>query len=278
MDYLYENLGDERFQEFCNVIIEKEFPNVQAFPVGQPDGGRDALAFIMGSSKKDFIVFQVKFVRNPRAIHEPHKWLMEILKDEIPKIERLIPKGAKGFYLLTNVSGTAHLNNGSIDSVNNILKENISIPAQCWWRDDISRKFESDPLLKWSFPEILNGQDILNSLIFQNINENKEKREAVINAYLSDQYKIDNEVKFKQIDLQNKLIDLYADVPLRIKEINRKDKNLRIVLDSINNSNRRVFEDDNLFHGREGNIGAANFLLNPDIQNGIERILLEGGP
>ena len=278
MDYLYENLGDERFQEFCNVIIEKEFPNVQAFPVGQPDGGRDALAFIMEYSKKEFLIFQVKFVRNPKSIHEPHKWLMEILKDEIPKIECLIPKGAKGFYLLTNVSGTAHLNNGSIDRVNTIFEENISIPAQCWWRDDISRKFESDPLLKWSFPQILNGQDILNSLIFQNINENNDKRKAVINAYLSDQYKIDNEVKFKQIDLQNKLIDLYADVPLRIKEINRKDKKLKRLLDSINISNRRIFEEDLFFHGREENIGAANFLLNPDIQNGIERILLEGGP
>jgi hypothetical protein len=38
MDYLYENLGDERFQEFCSTLIAKEFPNLQAFPVGQPDG------------------------------------------------------------------------------------------------------------------------------------------------------------------------------------------------------------------------------------------------
>lgn len=27
MDYLYENLGDERFQEFCSCIISKLFPN-----------------------------------------------------------------------------------------------------------------------------------------------------------------------------------------------------------------------------------------------------------
>jgi hypothetical protein len=278
MDYLYENLGDERFQEFCTVMIAKEFPNLQAFPVGQPDGGRDALSFIKDSLEKDFIVFQVKFVRNPRSIHEPHKWLIKILKDEIPKIEHLIPRGAKEFYLLTNVSGTAHLDAGSIDNMNAILEKNISIPAQCWWREDISRRFEGDPMFKWSFPEILNGQDILNSLIFQNINENREKREAIINAYLSDQYKMDNEVKFRQIDLQNKLIDLYADVPLRVKEFNRKNKNLRKILEILNISNRRIFEDDNQFHGREENIGAAFFLLNPSVQNGIERILLEGGP
>jgi archaellum biogenesis ATPase FlaH len=278
MDYLYENLGDERFQEFCSTLIAKEFPNMQAFPVGQPDGGRDSLVYLMDSPKKSFIVFQVKFVKNPKSLPDAHKWLIGILRGEIEKIEKLIPKGAKEYYLLTNVDGTAHLNTGSKDKANEILEDSIPIPAQCWWREDISRRFEKDPIFKWSFPEILNGQDILNSLIFQNINENKENREAVINAYLTDQYKLDNEVKFKQIDLQNKLIDLYTDVPLRIKAFNRKNKKLKNILDYFNVSNRSIIEEESLFHRREEGIGAANFLLNPLIQNGIERILLEGGP
>jgi hypothetical protein len=139
----------------------------------------------MDSPKKGFIVFQVKFVRNPQSISEPHKWLTDILKNEVPKIEKLIPKGAKSFCLLTNIRGTAHLETGAIDKVNKIFEDKLTIPAQCWWRDDISRRFEKEPMYKWSFPEILNGQDILNSLIFQNINENKENREAVIKAYLN---------------------------------------------------------------------------------------------
>ena len=163
MDYLYENLNDERFQEFCNVLISKEFSNLQAFPVGQPDGGRDALAYFMDSQKKEFIVFQVKFVKNTKSLSNPHQWLIEVLRGEIEKIERLIPKGAKEYYLLTNVDGTAPLDSGSKDKANKILEERIPIPAQCWWRDDISRRFEKDPIFKWSFPEILNGQDILNS-------------------------------------------------------------------------------------------------------------------
>ena len=280
MDYLYENLGDERFQEFCSTLIAKEFPNMQAFPVGQPDGGRDTLAYFMESSKKQFIIFQVKFVRNPKNIPEPHKWLIEILKKEISKIQKLVPSGAKEFYLLTNVEGTAHLDAGSKDKVNKILEDNISIPAQCWWRDDISRRFEKDPMFKWSFLEIINGQDILNSLIFHNANENNINREAVINAYLSDQYRIDNEVKFKQIDLQNKLIDLYTDVPLRIKEFNHKDKKLRQALEAADKSNV-IIENDCYTHGiihREEGLKAAQFLLNKNIQYGVERILLEGGP
>jgi hypothetical protein len=282
MDYLYENLGDERFQEFCSALIAKEFSNMQAFPIGQPDGGRDSLVYFMNSPKKEFVVFQVKFVKNPKSHNDPHKWLTDIIRDEIDKIKKLIPKGAKEYYLLTNVDGTAHLESGSKDKVNKILEENIPIPAQCWWRDDISRRFEKDPMFKWSFPEVINGQDILNSLIFQSINENKENREAVIKAYLTDQYKIDNEVKFKQIDLQNKLIDLYTDVPLHIKNFNRRDKNLKRLFESINFSIRRnvLLEDELAFSRfeREESILAAEFLLNSQVQDGIERILLEGGP
>ncbi len=278
MDYLYENLGDERFQEFCNCIVAKEFPDSQSFPVGQPDGGRDSLVYFMNSTQKEFIVFQVKFVRNPNSISDPHKWLTGIIADEAPKINKLIPRGAKKFYLLTNVKGTAHLDSGSKDKVNKILESDIEIPAVCWWRDDISRLFEKDPIFKWSFPEILNGQDILNSILFQNINENKERRESVVNAYLADQYSTDNKVKFRQIDLENKLFDLFTDVPIRIRKFNEKNKNLRKTLIHFENYQKKLIIDEQFIFEERENIGAASFLLHPKIQNEVERILLEGGP
>lgn len=279
MDYLFENLGDERFQEFCSCLISKEFPDFQSFPVGQPDGGRDSLVYIMNSPKKEFIVFQVKFVRNPASIPDAHKWLISILEDESAKVETLIPKGAKKFYLLTNVKGTAHLDKGSKDKVNSILESTIRIPSICWWRDDLSRIFEKDPLFKWSFPEILNGQDVLNSILFDHINSNRERRESVIRAYLAEQYAIDNEVKFRQIDLHNKLLDLFTDVPIRIKKINERNKNLKRILGYfINQHKKLVSYDDNLIFEERENIGAAAFLLHPKIQNDLDRVLIEGGP
>lgn len=143
MDYLFENLGDGKFQQMCHAIINSEFPNSQAFPINQPDGGRDSIVYLGENRKKEFIVFQVKYVNNPNK-DNPHKWLTKILKGEAPKIKKLIPRGAVRFYLLTNARGTAHLEKGSIDKVNEILEENISVPAICWWRDDISRKIESN--------------------------------------------------------------------------------------------------------------------------------------
>lgn len=277
MEYLYENLGDERFQEFCSNIISKEFPNIQVFPVGQPDGGRDSLVYTMNSTNKEFIVFQVKFVRNAMQEKNIHKWLTETIDGEIEKINKLIPKGAKSYYLLTNVKGTAHLDSGSIDKLNKILEDKISIPSICWWREDLSVLFEKDPLFKWSFPQILNGQDVLNSILFDNIKENKERRGNVIRAYLTDQYEIDNEVKFKQIDLQNRLLELFTDVPIRIKKINPKNKSLKYTLNLLgqNYGNEELYIVDDT---NNNNWCAAEFILHPKVQSDIDRILLEGGP
>lgn len=84
LEYPLENLGPERFQHFCQALIAREFPKVQCFPVGQPDGGRDALSYYFEDSGDKFIVFQVKFARNPFADVDPHKWLVAIMEGEQP--------------------------------------------------------------------------------------------------------------------------------------------------------------------------------------------------
>src|SRR5687768_4081157 len=102
MDYLYEQLGDERFQELCQALLARELPNVQCFPVGQRDGGRDALVYY-SHFKGDmaFSVFQVKYVRKPYAEKDPHKKILDLIEEEAPKLDKLIPKGAKAYYLVT---------------------------------------------------------------------------------------------------------------------------------------------------------------------------------
>lgn len=108
MDYPFENLGPEKFQEFCQALLVREHPKVQCFPVAQPDGGRDALSYWFFSGESSFVIFQVKFVRKPLAQTDPRKWLLDIVKDEVPKVKELIPIGAKQYYLMTNVSGTVY--------------------------------------------------------------------------------------------------------------------------------------------------------------------------
>ena len=111
MDYAFEQLGDDRFQQLCQALISMEHPGVQCYPLGQADGGRDALALADG------IVFQVKFTKHALVERDPHKWVMATIRDEVAKVKALIGKGARKYVLVTNVSGTAVPDVGSIDTV-----------------------------------------------------------------------------------------------------------------------------------------------------------------
>ncbi len=136
MDYPLENLDPERFQKLSQALITKEYPNVQCFPVAQPDGGRDAVSFNNDRPGRGFIMYQIKFVRKPTGEDDPHQWLVRILKQEAPKLKQQIPNGVNQYILITNISGTAHPEVGSIDKLHKLLNNELGVPSACWWRDD----------------------------------------------------------------------------------------------------------------------------------------------
>ena len=95
-DYQFEQQGDDRFQQLVQAMLVDEFRNVQCLPVNQPDGGRDAIQYLEYRGESGaFVAFQVKYVRNPDRIVDPHKWLVGILEQELPKIGTLILQGTK---------------------------------------------------------------------------------------------------------------------------------------------------------------------------------------
>jgi hypothetical protein len=99
MDHQFENLGPEKFQEFCQALIVSQYPDTQCFPVAQPDGGRDAWLF--PAFALDAIVFQVKYSRKPLVELDAHEWIKSIAADEAEKVKRLIERGATR-YILTS--------------------------------------------------------------------------------------------------------------------------------------------------------------------------------
>jgi len=218
VDYPLENLGPERFPIFCQSLIVREYPRVQCFPIAQPDGGRDALSYYSAGQVDKFIVFQVKYARKPLAEIDPHKWLLAIIEDELPKIQELVPRGASEYLLITNIPGTAHLDSGSIDRLNSKISEMLSVPSRCWWRDDINRMLDNAWSLKWVYPELMTGPDFLRWIVESGLSEHRERRSSAIRAFLRHQYDLDEEVRFKQVELQNKLPDLFVDVPISFRE------------------------------------------------------------
>jgi len=268
MNYLLENLGDERFQELCQALLVREFPDVQCFPVGQPDGGRDAVVwFYEGGREKSFAVHQVKYVRKPLAEKDPHKWLESVLKTEVEKIRKLIPKGAKAYYLLTNIPGTAHLDAGSIDRCNALLSQRLSIPARCWWRDDINRRLDNAFNLKWAYPEILSGPDMLHLIVESGLSEHKERRTSAIQTFVKAQFDQDATVRFKQVELQNRLLSLFVDGPVAPRS-GVNERRQHYFLSHLKNPKRSTDESDE--------IGGAALLLNSRIDQAFPLVVLEG--
>ena len=99
---------------------------------------------------------------------------LEQISKERTKIKKLIPKGAKEYYLITNVPGTSHLDSGSMDQLQALLAQVIEIPFTCWWRDDLDRRLNSAWSLKWAYPALMTGQDMLITILNAGLNEKAE--------------------------------------------------------------------------------------------------------
>jgi hypothetical protein len=280
MDYQLENLGPDGFQEVCQALLSKEFPRTQCFPIGQADGGRDAISRLRWvKAAGPFMVFQVKFVRDPSAIRDPHKWLVNIIKEELPKISALIPRGAHEYYVLTNVRGTARANAGSIDTVQSVLDESLPVPGQCWWRDDLNRRLDNAFDIKWAHPGILTGPDILRHVIEMGLTENAERRTSAVRAFIRDQYEREKQVRFKQVELQNTLFDLFVDVPITMpgttsrRQTHFDTRQHTYML--LRHHLRQMLQES---ESQDEDIGAATLLLHPQSSVITPKIVMEGAP
>ncbi|MEV6385782.1 hypothetical protein AB0M31_40950 [Streptomyces sp. NPDC051773] len=297
MDYNYETLLDERFQMLCQALLVREYPGVQCYPVGMPDGGRDATA----PDASGRIIFQVKYARNPQGIKDPLKWATDAIDGEVEKVKKLAARGASSFVLMTNMPGTSHLDSGRMDKVQAHLDKVMPIPASCWWRDDFDRRLDGNYDLKLKYPSLLSGTDIIRVLWeATGTGQDKKRRSNALAAYFADQSERDSKVRFKQADLSpSPLFDLFIDVPAipRAGPKNTSKVQLaqyqRAVMSALKSRNpeedQYVFEDtffadsSELIHSATGilqnhSVGAASLLLGHAFGSSASRIVLEGAP
>lgn len=284
MKYDYEALDEHGFQRLAQALIISAYPGAQCLPIGQPDGGRDAYLYDLSSDSQNFVIFQVKYSRNPSSKSE-RDVIESTISSESPKIQKLIERGASQYYLITNVSGTAHLDSGSIDKVHALLTTSLTIPAFVWWRDDVDRRLDGHDKIKWSYPEILRATELLPMLLFRHDDESQQAARA-FQSYMGIQYRDDREIKFKQVELKRSLTDLFVDLPIGLKN-RRKDRDhqhspstlhfaaeLTLHLSRLDVDRSPSDEDRTDDRSRL----AAAFLLRTPLTQGVSRFVMEGAP
>lgn len=210
--YLYERLGEKRFQQLCNALLALAFPDVRCFPVGQKDGGRDAARPNQGRS----LIYQVKWTS--ARLQDPVAWLDKAIRGETANIERLVSEGAGAYCLLTCVAGTAERGRGTIDRLDERLEaysETFGIPMDCWWQSDIDARVDAAPReLKWAYAEMLAGQDLIRYLIEADVRETRgSELDTLLRKVIATQWQEDSKVKFRQVEMDtHNLADLFIDV------------------------------------------------------------------
>ncbi|WP_433616783.1 NACHT domain-containing protein [Dactylosporangium sp. CA-139114] len=210
--YLYERLGEKRFQQLCNALLVRELPGVQCFPVGQKDGGRDAVQH----DGERRVIFQVKWSKT--RIRTPVTWLDNAIKEEADNIRRLVAAGADAYYLMTCVAGTATPKRGTMDKLDERLAAHskaFGIPMTCWWQADLDARVDLAPdELKWSYADMLAGHDLVRYMIEGDRRRSRDKDIfELLMKVISTQWSDDSKIKFKQVDLDTQsLANLFIDV------------------------------------------------------------------
>ena len=297
--HAYEALGDEFFQMLCQALLVREFPNVQCYPVGMPDGGRDAS--VPEQLGKGSIVFQVKFARQPEKIKDVAEWVISAIEGEKEKTERLAARGAHQYVLMTNVQGSSHLDVGQMDRVQAHMSGALPMAATCWWRGDLDRRLENAYDLKLRYPSVLSGPDLLRLLWEAALQGDSEgRRKSALNAYLSYHLKEESTVRFKQIELiSTSLLDLYIDVPAvpsggkqnSVRRTHFQRAQRRIALEEYNASDPRTRgqlyqeQDGTLMVAGTGDgryarveVGGADLLTDPEFASRVPFSVVEGAP
>ncbi|HEX3238736.1 MAG TPA: hypothetical protein VHR18_01210 [Solirubrobacterales bacterium] len=213
------------------------------------------------------------------------------MEEEAPKVDALLSKAVTSYTLVTNVRGTGHADAGSIDKLDDLLQETLSVPARAWWRDDLVVRLKGTPSLRWEFPDLLSGLDVLRELLESDLSEERKRRSAAINAYLAEQYEEDGQVRFKQVDLLEDLLDLFVDIPAAVTAGPKRGRSGERDIDLLQSlairfpdgqpaEPRGMALEVRAVEQREGNFEfpATDLLLDSEFQEHAPLVVIEGAP
>ena len=299
MKYDLNQLSDpKRFQRLVNAILTARFgEDARLTPIQGADGGSDGetatanpyLEFRYEVSSKHSnnpliepprpgrYLFQVKYhstgehrLSDLRSIVA--REFRDVLTDEV--VSRSDREDVNYFFLVTNVSASKDSLRKIDDIRSEVLKGKRHLHADVWWGERITAALDWAPQLWSAFPELFPGRVV--PLLGMATTERPEGLPRTLRLAIAQQHARDSKVKFRQIELEERLLDLFVD--LDIGRIFDTDETSRIPHARLFSRPNRdpILSDGGSFrvHGFYNSV--LNLLL--DDERAIPRLLLEGGP
>ena len=303
MEYDLNQLAHgKRLQRLVNAILKARFgEGAQLTPLGGADDGSDGGATII-DMKQDASGSYVQRHRFHNPLFEPpragrylfqvkfHKTGEQRLSDLRTSVVREFKKALQTdvldrsdrhdvdyFFLVTNVSASKEsIRRMSFPKRYHTARRPI-LHADIWWRESIIAFLDWAPYLWAAYPEIFPGGTP--PLLAQAYADVKAEKAKALRLAIAQQHGNDEIIRFQQIELEQKLVNLFVDLDLEAPRHSKR--HFRVPYSTsqqalhLRNFNPRMSVARGRYHMRPPR-SALELLIDDNVA--VSRILLEGGP
>ena len=301
MQYHLNQIEDPKhFQRLVNAILTARFgEEVRLTPLHGTDGGSDGETAPLNPNMEfsctvdsplpnsplaapphpGRYLFQAKYHRTGE--HRPSDLRTLVVKEFEEELRNAVlrrrdRRDVNYFFLVTNVSASKDAI-AKIDTVRKrLLRSRKNLHADVWWSERIIAFLDWSPDLWLAFPELFPGR--VPPFLAQTLSQGTEGLARTFRLAIRHQYDRDLTVKFRQVELEQRLSDLFVDLDVELRA-EAGDPFPVAIGESVQHLVHRYAATPNLL----GNMRPPRFpstalelIINDEF--GIRRILLEGGP
>ena len=299
MQYDLNQISDpKRFQRLVNAFLIARFgENIRLTPLQGIDGGSDGettpanphMEFTIDNSstysnnplveppRPGRYLFQVKYHRTgEKPLSELRSLVVREYKVALTNdvLKRSDRQDVNYFFLVTNVT-SSNASYQKIDKIRRkILKDRHNLHADIWWGERITAFLDRSPELWHAYPELFPGG--VPPLWGMAATQQAEGLSRTLQLAVTHQYERDRKVKFRQVELEQQLLELFVDLDIGL--VLDDDETFPPLPGRFISRTAIDLMDSNsgLYRRHRKPHSALHLLLDDNLA--IPRILLEGGP
>ena len=298
MQYDLNQLSDpKRFQRLVNAILTARFgEDARVTPLQGRDGGSDGetaadnpyMEFIYNSPSTNSnnplaepprpgrYLFQAKYHRTgENRLSDLRSLVVREFKDALTNdvLSRSDRQDVNYFFVVTNVT-TSYNSFLNIDDIRKeLLNGQHNLHADIWGGERITTFLDWSPELWHAYPELFPGG--VPPLMGMAATQPAEGLSRTFQLAVTQQYERDSQVKFRQIELAKRLLDLFVDLDVGL--VLDDDMPRALPARFIPRTAMEITDSNSELYRRHRIPNSALHLLLDD-NLAIRRILLEGGP